>query len=366
MGVAWKRSGLVVGWLLAALGLASGVSAAEGWDRAAAIRYLDGRAAVWTTRSRERQKLTTACISCHTALPYLLARGALGDLSEAEPARELFSDVETRVGHWDEVRVWYEANRGADKPEQSRGTESVMNALVLTLRDRRAGTPLSESAKSAVARMWSLQNETGSWSWLHFGLGPWETDGSDFWGASLAAVAGMSAGEELAPPESLSRLRRYLREGLARELSAHNRLALLWAASVWPTLLSHEEQDRLVDGVLRLEQPDGGFRLVDLGPWPSKDGTPPAEKSDGYATAFATFVLEELRDPRCREAVGRGIAWLQSHQETDGRWATASPNKDRSEEEAFTRLLASDAATGFAVLALTFADSSEASRSASR
>ena len=117
--------------------------------------------------------------------------------------------------------------------------------------------------------------------------------------------------------------------------------------------MSEAEKQRLVDEALEHQQPDGGFRLVDLGSWPSEDGTPPNEASDGYATAFTTFVLQRLDSPRAAEAIAHGVAWLEHNQKADGRWETLSPNKDRSDEEAFTRLLASDAATGFAVLALT-------------
>jgi hypothetical protein len=203
--------------------------------------------------------------------------------------------------------------------------------------------------------MWAQQKEDGRWSWIHFALGPWETDGSEYWGATLAAIAGMTAESEVAPaPQNLARLRSYLRSGLEGEISLHNRLSLLWASSVWPDLVTSSERKHLVDAVLARQRPDGGFRLLDLGPWPSKDGTPAAEESDGYATAFTVFVLEQLSgDPGVAEPVARGLDWLRRSQKPDGRWETLSPNKDRSGEEDFTRLLASDAATAFAVLALT-------------
>jgi hypothetical protein len=326
----------------------------EGWDRDAAVRYLDARAGDWIPFSRERQKLTTACVSCHTAMPYLLATSSLG--RAAEPAQLLFSDVEARVAHWNDARVWYQEKVGPEKPEQSRDTESVLNALVLTARDRAGNEPLSPSARTALAHMWAQQNEDGGWSWLHFGLGPWEADGSDYWGASLAAVAGMSAAPEWTPAvEATSRLRSYLRSGLSTNLNVHNRLALLWAASVWEGLLSREETLELVDDVLRHQRADGGFRLLDLGPWARKDGSPPHEESDGYATALAAFVLQQVEDPRSAEPVARALSWLRKNQKADGRWETLSPNKDRSRESSMTRLLASDAATAFSMMALTSA-----------
>jgi hypothetical protein len=341
--------------LLVAIAFAAPVSANEvdeAWDREAAARYLDGRAGEWISFSRERQKLATACISCHTAMPYLLATSSLG--RAPEPAQLLFSDVEARVAHWNDARVWYQEKVGPEKPEQSRDTESVLNALVLTLRDRGGKRPLSSEARTALAHMWARQNEDGGWSWLHFGLGPWEADGSDYWGASLAAVAAMSAAPESTPLlEASSKLRNYLRSGLSKDLSVHNRLSLLWAASVWEGLLSREETGKLVDDVLRYQRADGGFRLLDLGPWARKDGSPPHEESDGYATALAAFVLQRVGDPRIAEPVARALSWLRKNQEADGRWETLSPNKDRSREGSMTRLLLSDAATAFSVMALT-------------
>ena len=172
--------------------------------------------------------------------------------------------------------------------------------------------------------------------------------------ATLFETTSMSVSEQIRPPtESSAKLKRYLRAGLSEDLSLHNRISLLWAASVWEGLLSASETEALVAGVVEAQRPDGGFRLMDLGSWESKDGTPPSEDSDGYATAFTTFVLQRLALESCAEAVAGGIAWLQQNQQPDGSWETLSPNKDRSQEEDFTRLLASDAATGFGVLALT-------------
>jgi hypothetical protein len=346
------HSVLMLGTLVAA----APAFAESPWNRAAAAHYLDARASEWTAFSRARQKLSTACISCHTAMPYLLASPALGALPEA--ARVLFSDVKARVDGWKDARVWYEATRGPEKPEQSRDTESVLNALVLALRDSAAGVPPTEETKEALRLMWKQQNEDGSWSWLHFGLGPWETDGSEYWGASLAAVAAMSAGEAV-PPEASEKLRSFLRAGLSRETSSHNRLSLLWAASAWKGLLTPEEKRSLTEEVLSAQQPDGGFRLLDLGPWPPKDGSAPSQASDGYATAFTTYVLQRLDDPRDRGPIERALSWLRSNQKEDGRWETLSPNKDRSGEVPMTRLLASDAATAFAVLALRGAEGRE-------
>ncbi len=323
-------------------------SAEKSWDRGAAARYLDARAAQWIEGSRARRKLPTACLSCHTAVPYLLSRAALGQPATPAPADELFADVETRVANWSDARAWYEEDIGTGKSSQSRGTESVMNALVLTSRDRRAGRPLSDEAKAALANMWAQQNDDGAWAWLYFELAPWETDGSDYWGAALAAVAGMSVADQARPPAaSAAKLRTYLRSGMTTEMSLHNRIALLWAASAWDGLLSKTETAGLVEKVVEQQGPAGGFRPQKALPW-RPDGT-----SDGYLTAFAAFVLQLVEDPHAAQASERAVGWLANNQQPDGRWDALSPNKDRSDQEDFRRLLMSDAATGFAVLALT-------------
>ena len=285
-------------------------------------------------------------------MPYLLSRASLSSLPQ--PATELYSDIESRVAGWSNAKVWYDTNRGEEKPAQSWGTESVMNALALTLRDVRADDGLSREAETALDHMWERQSDDGSWPWLHFGLGPWESDGSEYWGSSLAAVASATAAHYETPPAGRSaKLRDYLRSGLSTPLSAHNQLALLWAASAWDDLLSDAERRELIDAVLELQQPDGGFRLHDMAPWPSEDGTLPSQVSDGYATAFTTFVLQQVDTARADDAIGRALAWLEGNQLDDGRWETLSLNMDRSQHEPFRRLLMSDAATAFAVLALT-------------
>jgi hypothetical protein len=51
----------------------------SGWDREAAARYLDDRINLWFERATELKtgQGKTSCISCHTVVPYLLARPAL-------------------------------------------------------------------------------------------------------------------------------------------------------------------------------------------------------------------------------------------------------------------------------------------------
>ena len=77
----WYSAAVMKRWALlftacAAVGAAP-VPSARGWDAPAAARYLDQRAATWKGHPETQRSHDTACISCHTGLPYLLARPEL-------------------------------------------------------------------------------------------------------------------------------------------------------------------------------------------------------------------------------------------------------------------------------------------------
>jgi hypothetical protein len=75
-------------------------------------------------------------------------------------------------------------------------------------------------------------------------------------------------------------------------------------------------------------------------------------ESDGYATGLITFALEQLNVPETRPASQRALQWLSANQTQDGRWPAQSLNKHR-ELSSEAGLFMSDAATAYAVLALT-------------
>jgi squalene-hopene/tetraprenyl-beta-curcumene cyclase len=62
--------------LAAMLGIRLSAAPADGsgWDAKAAATYLDGRAEWWTTWPNAARDRGTYCMSCHTTLPYALAR----------------------------------------------------------------------------------------------------------------------------------------------------------------------------------------------------------------------------------------------------------------------------------------------------
>jgi hypothetical protein len=91
--------------------------------------------------------------------------------------------------------------------------------------------------------------------------------------------------------------------------------------------------------------------LSQLGTYKRRDDTPLETKSDGYATGLITLALEE-NGWLHRAETARGLAWLRENQSpTQGLWQAWSLNKKRDPDSDVGRFM-SDAATGYAVLAL--------------
>jgi squalene-hopene/tetraprenyl-beta-curcumene cyclase len=344
---------------------------ANTWDAKAAAAYLDGRIGWWMGWPKAARDHETFCVSCHTALPYALSRPALGKaVAEEAPSaneRRLLENVVKRVRLWKEVAPYYsDADRGAYKTSESRGTESVLNALVLASRDAQGGR-LSDDTRAALQNMWAEQQTTGkqegAWPWLRFANEPWEADDSDYFGATLAAVAVGTAPEGYrARPEIRDNVK-MLREYLNRECAAQtaiNRVDLLWASAKTPGLIDAERRSAIIQEVLVKQQADGGWSLSALtGGWKRADGTAQEAKSDGYATGAVVFALQQAAIPRENAQLQRGLRWLANNQnKSEGFWPGYSLNKNEAHHlSAETARFMTDAATAYAVLAL-----SEASR----
>jgi squalene-hopene/tetraprenyl-beta-curcumene cyclase len=153
-----------------------------------------------------------------------------------------------------------------------------------------------------------------------------------------------------------------LREYLNRECAAQttiNRVVLLWASAKVPGLLEPEQQRAIINGILRKQQADGGWSLSSLvRGWKREDGTPQEVGSDGYATGLIAFALQQAGIPRENAQQKHGLAWLAGNQnKTDGFWPAYSLNKHEEHHlTPSTALFMSDAATAYAVLALTGAN----------
>ena len=345
--------------------LHAGPSDPPAWNPKTAATYLDGRAEWWTTWSNAQRDRGTYCMSCHTTLPYALARPALrGLLSERGPSpaeEKIVGNLLTRARNWRDVEPWYpDQTRGIPKTSESRAIESVMNALVLSRRDAPTGK-LSDDTRTALGVMWNLQMKTGpeagAWTWLNFKMDPWESPNSPYFGASLAALAIGSAPEGYLGSTEIADRVKALQGYFQREhgnVSLLNQLMGLWASSRVPDLLTAEQRKATIDAALALQQPDGGWNTTAIGSYKRMDNTKSDPRTDGYATALATLALQSAGVPASDPGVAKGLEWLRRNQDpASGRWMAASPNKERDPQTEQSKFM-SDAATAYAVLSLTY------------
>jgi len=333
------------------------------WDAGKAASYLDGRIEWWMTWKSAARDHDTFCVSCHTSAPYAIGRSALhtalGEKGVSADERQVLDNITKRVRMWKEVAPFYpDSEKSPGKTAESRGTEAVLNALILSWNDIPSGK-LSADSKLALGNMWSEQLKSGdakgAFGWLQFHNAPFEGD-SQYYGAALAAVAvGHAPGGYRASPaiaENVATLRGYL----LRELNSQkpiDKLIVLWASAGWPDLLPEADRKAIVTETVAKQQEDGGFSLSSLvGSWKRRDNTPLEAKSDGYATAVVAYTLRQAGMKPGDPVLERSLQWLKKNQEaSDGRWMAYSLNKERDLNSDPGRFM-SDAATAYAVMAL--------------
>jgi squalene-hopene/tetraprenyl-beta-curcumene cyclase len=343
-----------------------------GWKPAEAGKRLDARARDWfefAPAERGAGATRSTCISCHSLLPFALARPALrkvtGTPTASDYEKKIVAQTAQRVQNWKAIDsapfgLLYDFNE--QKKKESWGTEAVLNAVVLAFdEDYQGRKQPSPATRQAFANLWKTQAragaDRGSWDWLDFNLEPWEAQASRYHGAAWAAIAvGTAPGYYVAgaDPETDARvesLRRYLKERFSRQ-NLYNRAFALWAAARLAGVLTVDEQKQAIEQLLAKQQDDGGWGLPSLGAFVRKDGTPQETVSDGYATGLVVYVLEKAGRPKEDPRLARGLAWLRSHQAASGGWQTSSVNKKRNPATHVGQFM-SDAATAYAVLALS-------------
>lgn len=357
----------ILWWLLAGclVAPASEPKPSSAWDAPAAAAYLEARQSWWLTWPAAARDHQTQCVSCHTTLPYALARPALrAALSEREasaPERQMLEHVTRRVRLWKEVEPFYpDQTRGLPKTSESRGTEAILNAVVLATRDAGTGK-LTDETRLAFENLWALQFKSGDmaggWAWLNFHNEPWEAPSSQYFGNALAAIAiGTAPGGYAASPEIQERVKLlavYLRNGVEKT-HLLNRAMLLWASTRISGVLTAEQRQTIIDELVSKQQADGGWSTTSLvGDWKRHDATPLDKETDGFATGLVTYVMQQAGRPQADPIVARGRAWLVQHQNhTNGMWTASSLNKQRDPASDVGKFM-SDAATAYAVLALT-------------
>lgn len=353
-----------------------------GWDAAATARYLDQRMDLWWNKAKTLRTGSgeAKCVSCHTAIPYALARPLLriatGETAPTAHETRILDTVRQRVANLADEAPFYDHTEA--KKVESAGVEAVLNAFVLTRNDSlgRSAQP-STPTRTAMARLWATQRADGAWNWLDFGLEPYETTDAAYHGATLAAMAagsspGRNASNDAAGTAGLAKLRAYLHDRLPAQRRFNKAWALM-AAAYLPDLLTAAERSAIVSELVGAQRADGGWSLVDLGVWrwsktdaPAAPGTTDAAllaASDGYATGLVVHALRTSGQAVTAPPVARGLAWLRAHQQAEragdpawAPWRAYSLNFDREhggeKGEPWRRMFMSDMATAFAVLAL--------------
>ena len=356
-------------------------TAAASWNREAAAAYLDHRMDEWFDKGDKLRtgEGRTTCVSCHTVVPYALARPALRRVmrvSQPTPQEaRLVDETSRRVQAYDSNQLLYDFEE--DKKDQSRGTEAVLYALILASADAgQARREPGEATRRAMTRLWQTQRADGAWEWLDVGLEPFESVDSAYQGAAFAALAvGMtptlSSGTDART--GIARLRNYLRTNYPSQ-NLYNRIWGLLASISLNEVLTRAERDDLIAQVERRQGDDGGWSLEGLGGWrwnrtaapfqsPGTRDLSLAAKSDGYATGLIVYTLRQAGLSVEHPVVRKGLGWLRANQlpVRDGdrewpAWRAYSLNYDRehggSRGEPWRRLFMSDAATAFASLAL--------------
>jgi hypothetical protein len=370
---------LILNWLSCAFAAPSDV-----WDKAAAAKYLDARMDLWFQKAKKLKtnEGSTSCVSCHTAVPYSMARPALRkDMGCEHPMPQetrLLEETIRRVESYDTHELLYKG-----KVEQSRGTEAVLNLLIVAGEDARQNcqTP-SEHTRKALRELWKEQRPDGAWDWLDFALEPYESVAATYYGATLAALAvgtvpGYSGGGDENLTGGIVKLRDYLKTSYSAQ-NLHNRAWVLLASARMKDLLTTEQKAALRTELQGKQNTDGGWSLQKLGAWTWSKNSPPfcpegkldaalLAESDGYATGLIGYALSQTGCPKEDPILTKARNWLVSNQreyQIDEHrwkcWRTYSLNYDHEHGgengEPWRRMFMSDGATAFGVLALLALD----------
>jgi squalene-hopene/tetraprenyl-beta-curcumene cyclase len=290
-----------------------------------AVDFLDNAALHWTDKR--------GCFSCHTNFAYLYARPMISAQGQAhDDVRKSLEDLVTK--RWPDKKPRWDA-------------EVVAAAAALAYNDALTTKKLHPVTRTALDRIWTVQQNDGGLRWLKLNLPPMEYD--DHYGVTLAALAVGVAPEDYAKTDQakkgLDNLRRWLKANPAKNL--HHKTMLLWASTYLDGFQTADEQKATVKELRAKQLPSGGWSASSLGDWKRADDTKQTpDIADGYGTGFTIFVLRRAGVPADDPALVKGIAWLKANQRESGRWFTRSLVNDNNKH------YLSHVGSAFAVMAI--------------
>jgi squalene-hopene/tetraprenyl-beta-curcumene cyclase len=290
----------------------------------AAARALDTSVRLWQEENR--------CIQCHANMHYGLARPLLNSLlpQPAEYDALLRELVEQR---WPEKGLRYPM-------------EPVVVSMALVAEDRTTGS-LRPVTRTALAKMLGTQRPDGGWTW---NPGAPKAFIREYEGTLLAALNIISAPGDFqntaAAQTALARVRDYVPKHPPP--SAYGKAMLLWASSRIEGLAEESLRVAIINRLLSLRSPDGGWAIENLivGTMSFEQlRADPQRPSDAYATGFIIYVLRQAGIPSSDSRLRPALDWIKANQRESGRWFvpsfTGRPNH-----------VLSNSATAWAVLAL--------------
>jgi squalene-hopene/tetraprenyl-beta-curcumene cyclase len=269
------------------------------------------------------------CGTCHTTIPYLMARPLIGGPNDRGP----WAEVREAVSEFASGRI--------EHHEEDAAFIAGTTVAALSVGDQASGRALQPDTRALFSYLWKSQTPEGNWIVPQKGMLPFLERDPGYVAFMVALGIGYAPSRHPTDPAAkagLTKLRAFIRSNLPSD--AHGKAVLLWASVRTPGLLKAKERASYVDSILSLQQPDGGWALPSMGSWPRRDGAPnDSHVSDGYATSLAASV----RDASIR----RAVAWIQHNQRLSGRWYTRSLYSDR-----FQNYL-SNMGTAYALMALS-------------
>ena len=310
-----------------------------------ALDYLEHGTQVWNGQRK--------CVTCHTNGIYMTIRPALTEKlgKPTESVRQFFVDTLKQLEGME-----------ADTLKQStRPAQVIYIAAGLAEWDKHVTKQLSPETERALALMFSIQKENGTWGTLDC-WPPYESDA--FHEATVAAMAVAAAPDWLKnlKNESIGAKVELLKKYLRTETPPHDygRLLLLWASARMPDLLNASQRTELIEIVWKHQREDGGwsirtFAVPEAWGKGNRAGRLKAEPelanppSDGHQTGLAIIVLRESGIPATDPQLQKGVGWLKSNQRVSGRWWTKSLNTDSWHFITYS-------GTAFPVLALSLCD----------
>ncbi len=301
---------------------------AKQFSFAKAVSFLDNAALDW---QKKRD-----CFSCHTNYAFLYVRPMVD--AKVQAHGEIRTALESLV-----TKRW-----PAKKPRWD--AEVVATAAALAYNDSLTTKKLHPVTKTALDRIWTVQQKDGGIKWLKCAWPPMEND--DHYGVTLALLAVGVAPEGYAKTpqaqKGVAGLLRWLKANPPE--NSHHQAMLLWASIHLDGVQTKAQQQAAIKELLAKQLPDGGWSASSLGNWKRGDKTEQAlNTSDGYGTGFTVFLLRQAGVPASDPAIAKGVSWLKSNQRESGRWFTRSLFKDNKH-------YLTHVGTAFAVMALQSCD----------